>query len=116
MFVPNTTGYLSLRSGWTAQGEPEFEIHRQLVACGVVILIGRTVKTTVRADSSASRGSAEEDVNVAKILFPAYVTIRKGDRFEVSDETLRVTGVQPRRAVTGVLDHYEVELERWPGS
>ncbi len=64
--------------------------------------------TSVRSDSSASRGNAQELVMTnAKILFPAHVRIAIGDRFEIQSYDLGLVGREPRISVAGELDHLE---------
>ena len=84
------------------------------VKCGIVHLKTADETTSVRTDSSASRSAAEEIINQAKILVPADVAIKKGDYFKVHGIELRAFKVEPRIAVTGRLDHYEVDFEHWP--
>ncbi|SER25963.1 hypothetical protein SAMN05216548_1148 [Faunimonas pinastri] len=112
MFIPNNTGRLSRKIGMTIKAEARFSIP-ETVDCGVVSLANTDQKTSVRSDSSASRGSAQETVSDAKILFPATVTIIAGDRFEIAGFTLKVITVQPRYSVLGILDHYEVDFAHW---
>ncbi len=113
MFQPNTFGLWSKLTGTNAYGETTWARAKK-VACAVVGLEGQLKKTSVRADSSASRGSADEKVSVAKLLFPVVVKPKIGDRFEFNGMKLRFILVQPRYAVTGVLDHYECEFEAMP--
>lgn len=112
MFIPNQTGQLSRQLSRNAYGEPVF-LPSQPVACGVVRLVRLDQKTSVRSDSSASRGNANEYVADAVVLFPATVDPRIGDRFEFQGMTLRITTRHPRIAVSGKLDHYECGLEVW---
>lgn len=113
MFLPNNSGLLAKRAGMNVYGEPSFAKATK-TPCGVVRLNTTSQKTSVRADSSASRGAADELVSDAKILFPATALIDFGDRFEISGMVLRVIKVEPRYAVPGHLDHYEVDFEHWP--
>jgi len=111
-FIPNTRGRLSRKVGNNVYNEAVFS-EPKTVECGVVHLRGAAQKTSVRTDSSASRGNAEEVVAAAKILFQPHIEIGLGDRFEIAGLTLRVTSIQPRIAVTGQHDHNEVEFEVW---
>lgn len=112
MFIPNNKGQLSRNLGFNAYGEPSFG-PAKTVACGVVHLSMVDQKTSVRTDSSASRGNADEVVFKAKILFPAGTAIFDGDRFVINGQKLRVKAIEPRYAVPGNLDHLEVDFDRW---
>lgn len=113
MFIPNNFGLLSRTNGRNIYGEPKFSTPKR-VPCGIVNNKVSTEKTPVRADSSADRGAAEEEIAAAKILFPATVVIGKGDKFQIYDMTLRVIGVEIRVSIGGVIDHKEVDFAIWP--
>lgn len=112
MFIPNNTGFLTPLERRDMYGDVRLGTPVQ-VPCGVVHLNKKVQPTTVRSDSSGSRGAAEEFVSVSKILFPANLQIATGMKFEIAGFALRVTLVEPRYAVAGRLDHYEVDLEQW---
>jgi hypothetical protein len=80
------------------------------VPCGVVHLKKTVQKSSVRTDSSASRGNAEEIVVSAKILFPVYVEIEQGDRFEIMGFRLEAINIEPRNNVRGEHDHNEADF------
>jgi hypothetical protein len=82
---------------------------------GIVKLEQRTDKTSVRTDSSASRGSAKEVLADARILFPKNVILKEGDRIRVVGMLLTVQSVWPRHRITGELDHWQVDCEVWAG-
>lgn len=112
MFIPNNTGLLARNLGFNRYGEPSFG-EAKTVECGVVHLGRVDQKTSVRTDSSATRGNADETLFNAKILFPSYVVVSAGDRFVINGQKLRVTAIEPRYSVYGSLDHYEVDFDRW---
>lgn len=112
MFLPNQVASVERAHGFNKFGEPRF-MAATMVPCAVVKLIGIAEKTTVRADSSASRGSAEELSTNAKLLFPIVFRPTKGDRVSIAGEVMRVSEVHPRFAVGGHLDHFETDLMRW---
>lgn len=70
------------------------------------------LKTTVRADSSGSRGRGEHLEGVARFLFPKTVDINRGDKVFKDDYWLEVIEKHPRYSVAGVLDHWEIDFER----
>lgn len=80
---------------------------------GPVNLIIKDLKTTVRADSSASRGAADETTSTAKILVPAAVTINRGDKFSFQGQDYRVTTIHNRFSVFGEFDHQECDMQAW---
>jgi hypothetical protein len=81
--------------------------------CGVVKIQARSDPTTVRADSSASRGYAEEGTVDARLLFPPNVALKKGDRVDVLGMSIRVIEVMPRVNLAGKLDHNQVDGVVW---
>lgn len=81
--------------------------------CGVVRLEVGALKTTVRADASASRGNAEEKVAQSRLLFDHTESISPGDKVEVGSFELEVESVFPRYTVNGLLDHLQVDLKIW---
>jgi hypothetical protein len=112
MFIPNTTGLLSRKTGKDQYSQIVYG-PAVTVPCAIVHLDAKIEKTPVRADSSASRGNAEEQVSVSKILFPKTVKPADQDKFQISGIALRVMRVEERRDVLGVIDHYEVDLGIW---
>lgn len=81
--------------------------------CNIVQIVNMREKSSVRADSSASRGRAHEFVNASKLLFQKHIAITLNDIVEILDMKLQVKSVFPRHDVHGKLDHYEVELAVW---
>lgn len=108
MFRPNLTGEVSTMQGADLYGKRQYTVWRK-VRLGIVKLESGSEKTSVRTDSSASRGSAQEIVADARILFPPDVILKAGDRIRVHGVLLTVENVFPRHAVTGRLDHWQVD-------
>jgi hypothetical protein len=81
--------------------------------CSVVKLMNSAEKTSVRADSSASRGSAAEITADARLLFSPLTNITVGDKVIVAGFELRVMNVAPRFDVHSRLDHYQVDANVW---
>lgn len=112
MFIPNNTALLHRVSAHRdTRGERTYA-RPVRVPCGVVTLALEIGKTSVRADSSGSRGRAEEQQGTARILFPTYIKIAELDMIQVEEETLEVIQIVPRRHILGHLDHYEVDLRK----
>jgi hypothetical protein len=92
------------------------EIFSEPVSVGFapVRLLSQTEKTSVRSDSSASRGQAEQPAGVFKILVERSAELKADDRMELHGAGYRVVGIHPRYRVFGELDHIEVDLEPLP--
>lgn len=113
MFIPNNTCTLyRALSGHTEFGEATGFDEGTIVKCGVVRISQVNKKTSVRADSSASRGAADEASGKSVILFPNDVTLEVDDAVVIAGFLLEITGIEPRYRISGALDHYEVDLER----
>src|SRR5258708_3152 len=114
MFIPNNFGFLSRKGTRNIYGEFSY-LGAQKVPCGIVDSLSLNQKTPVRADSSADRGAADEQVAKWKVLFPASVPVGKDDRFDIAGVHLVASGITPRfNVIGGVLDHYEVDFDVWP--
>lgn len=113
MFQPNQIGKLHKITGRDIYSRPSYAAP---IGCpfSPVSLAVSTEKTNVRADSSASRGSADELIAKAKILIVPRIRPDFEDRFEHLGILYRVVAIHPRYTVTGGLDHYEVDLEVQP--
>ena len=112
MFIPNNHAFLR-KAGKKRdiRGERTYQLPVR-VPCAVVTLNLEIEKTSVRADSSGSRGRAEEEAGTARVLFPTYVKVAELDIVEVEGETLEIIQVNPRRDIAGKLDHYETDLRK----
>ncbi|QIG69078.1 hypothetical protein EVB78_045 [Rhizobium phage RHph_N1_15] len=109
MFTPNLTGSLMRKTGRNLDGE---ETYGTPVGIGlsIVNLATSSQKTSVRSDSSASRGQADEMVaERGKILTKETVAV--DDLLSLSGSVFRILGMHPRYTVMGALDHNEVFLE-----
>lgn len=113
MFQPNVLCTLTRASGHTdLYGNPMFD--RPIPAkCGIVKLVVGDQNVTVRADSSASRGAAQEVVANAVLLFSPVYKPKSDDIVDVVGFRLKITSVFPRHSVNGQLDHYEVRAMAW---
>jgi hypothetical protein len=79
--------------------------------CSIVRFEIGSTKTSVRTDSSASRGNAEETTAAVRLLFPTLYPVVAGTVVEMLGQRLEITSVHPRHAVTGELDHYQVDAQ-----
>jgi hypothetical protein len=107
MFIPNQTATLLRKTGRNIHGRENFA-EGVPMPCSIVSLTARTVTTSVRADSTASRAAADEEVLQAKILVPVHVSIKKGDVVLIAGNRVEVSGIHPRFNVLGRHDHNEV--------
>jgi hypothetical protein len=114
MFEPNVVGKLAKLVGRDVHARPTFA---EPIDCpfGIVNLNVGAEKTIVRADSSASRGSADEISAVrAKILIAKYIDVTIGDRFEFEGMKFLIASKHVRRSILGSVDHFECDMEIVP--
>lgn len=113
MFRPNVRCVVTrLEAKYTLYGEQKEE-RSWPAKCGVVKLRLIDQQTTVRADSSASRGFAEEDAVEARLMFLPAADVAEGDVIEVAGRKVKVTIIHPRFSITGALSHKEVDCTAW---
>lgn len=79
--------------------------------CAVVKIDERQQGSTVRVDSGATRGGAEERRAEAVLLMPPSSKVALDDVLEVAGiaSKFRVIGKRSRFTVGGRLDHFQVE-------
>jgi len=75
--------------------------------CAIVSKTLSSVKSTLRADTSASRGNAREAHADVHILLTANTKAKINDVIEVSGTKIQVTKMEERRSLLGRVDHYE---------
>lgn len=114
MFIPNLTCTIAKKTGYDSWGKPTYSAPVP-ATCSIIKLTEARDKTSVRTDSSASRGNAEEIKSDARLLFPASTSVNKEDVVEVLTFKLSVTSVFPRVDVPGNLDHWQVDAELQTG-
>lgn len=112
MLNSNNTCRIETVSGFNVHGEPTFSAP-VTERCAVVKLLRILAKTTVRADSSSSRGHGDEKLSESKILLQGETIADLGDRLTVLSVTLKVVSLVPRQDVSGYIDHYEATCEQW---
>ena len=115
MFLPNIRCQYQRRGPLDIYGKASFEPVKNGM-CGIVRLESASEATSVRADSSASRGSAKEELITGRLLFPASVKLQQGDVVIVQGMKLTVQSVWPRHSVTGKLDHWQLDLTVYQGA
>jgi hypothetical protein len=112
MFIPNNTGTYKVQLGYDLYGRATYG-QAKPVRIGIVRLEQDSDPSTVRADSSASRGTATETTITARILVPADVQLKEGDLLFFSAFSMTVQSVRPRHAMSGKLDHWQLDLTSW---
>jgi hypothetical protein len=112
MIKPNVSCVIVKKGETDMFGKPT-EGARIKTKCNVVKLIVTNDKSTVRADSSATRGRAHEETSTSVLLFYPKSGIAMGDMVEVAGINLEVNSIHTRFDVRGNLDHLEVGLVVW---
>lgn len=74
----------------------------------IVKLADSVEQSSVRADSSASRGAAQETTAQALFLVPPNTGARKGDVVELLGFLIEITGTHVRLNTRGAVDHVEL--------
>lgn len=113
-FTPNLVGQLQRKIGYTIDGQ---QILSPAVACQFAIVNAKRQqeKTSVRADSSASRGMADEITTaLGRILVAKHERIEIGDIFSFDGDSYEIKSTHIRRSVFGEIDHFECDIEVRP--
>lgn len=110
MFIPNVRCSYKRRVKLDLYGAAVYG-PRTPALCGIVRLEEQSDPSSVRADSSASRGSVKEEITQSRLLFPVSVKLKQGDIVEIGDFVLVVQSVWPRYSVSGRLDHWQLDLQ-----
>lgn len=114
MLNANNTCQIYSRSGGDVYGQSSLASTPVTERCCVIRLERKLEPTTVRADSSGSRGHGDEMTLGSRLLLDARTVARLGDQISVAGVLLRVTGMNPVfDAVSGEMDHYAVTGEAW---
>lgn len=108
MFIPNTSAKLLRKAAKRDIHGRESFAPAVPIRISIVSLADSVETSSVRADSTASRGAADQEVLGAKLLVPAHVKLKNGDVIEVLGRQVEIASVQPRVDVLGKLDHQEV--------
>lgn len=113
MFRSNNTCTIRTSSGKTdVYGKPT-PGNSYKEACAIVKLDIRNLTSSVRTDSSATRGNARELIADSVILLNKATRGNIDDVIVVAGYELRILTKQPRFSATGALDHYEITASVW---
>lgn len=107
---PNIVATLRRQTGFTAQGRPIWG-GETTIRVAIVTLRNSIERSSVRADSSASRGRAEETRADGVVLVPPEIAVKVSDRLHLLGATYEITSVFPRHGLEGALGHTQVELK-----
>lgn len=113
-FTPNLVGTIQRVQDRDVHGRPVLSAP---VDCQFAVVNAKRQreKTSVRADSSASRGMAEETTTaLGCILVAKHERIEIGDLFFFDGDTYDVTSKHVRRSVYGEIDHFECDIQVRP--
>lgn len=112
MFVANRTAILRRKTTqYDAYGQALYEDPIS-IRFALVRFDTKVEDTTVRADSSATRGNVKEYVATGRILVEKRHKPNYGDLIAFDGKVFRVKEREPRYSVLGKLDHYECDLEK----
>lgn len=112
MYRPNRTCTIQKRGGHDQYGQ-ETVGASFTEPCAVVQMRHVSTPTTVRADSSASRGHGEEFITYNTFLLGPKTQAVLNDKVTISGLVLRIIDIHPRYNIAGGLDHYEVQGKVW---
>lgn len=112
LLIPNIRCVVTKHAGLDIYGQPQSgAVYKE--KCAIVKLITKTAPTPIRADASASRGAAREQIADAELLFASTTQVDIDDFIVVSGVTLRAIGKFPRHSLSGKLDHYQILCNIW---
>jgi hypothetical protein len=113
-FTPNLVGTIQRKTGFDVYGRPVLSVP-VLCQFSVVNAKRQQDKTSVRADSSASRGMADEiTTGLGRILVAKHENVEIGDVFAFDGDSYDVKSKHIRRSVFGEIDHFECDIEVRP--
>lgn len=114
MFKPNQKCRLLLAAGKDVYGQSKPGTY-VTEGCSIVRLMITNEKTSVRADSSATRGNAQEVQADCVLLLLPTTRARLDDIVEIGGAKFKISGRFPRHDVNGRLDHIEIHAMIWSG-
>lgn len=112
MFIPNTTCDLYSKLTTTNNFGRHGFAPKRTVKCSVIFLDITVQKSSVRADTSGSRGQADQTQGDARLLFPKVLTLKLGDVIFKDGHWLEVIEYNPMRDVLGHIDHNQAEFRK----
>jgi hypothetical protein len=113
MFIPNRIAYLRRKSKNTDMYGQYTYGQKEAVHYGLVRYNTLMEDSTVRADSSATRGNIKEFHSTGRVLIAKKFNPSFGDLIVVENKVFEIKGVEPRFNILGLLDHWQCELEKY---
>lgn len=113
MFIPNVQVKIWVRGGYDLYGKADYVAPTGTTAACVVKIPQKVRKTSVRADSSASRGAAKEIEADTRFLVPPTASVKDGDLVEFRGRKFQVVALHERFDVFGRFDHIQVDAGAW---
>jgi len=107
MFRPTVACKIKHKTGVNAYGETTYSEFQDSM-CDVLELTLGFQKTPVGGTYTASRGSADEDTGIVRLLLDPSTPVVVNDVVQVNGSDFILNSVRIRYDVFGVLDHYEV--------
>ena len=112
MFRPNQFCYIKAQNGYDKFGMTAFG-RRKRERCAIVKCVLATGKSSVRADSSGSRGNAREVIADLIILLEPKTSATHDAIIEFQDDLFVIKSMHKRFDIRGKIDHFEVECTFW---
>lgn len=108
MFCLNKQGTIERKQARRDVHGREFFDDPVVIELSVIKLKQFVETSSVRADQTASRGSADQTVMDAMLLVAPTLAITAGDVIEVDGYRIEVSGIHPRYDVLGNFEHKEI--------
>lgn len=112
LFKPNLTCEHRKPAGMNVYGEERLG-DPVIIGCAIIKMMLKNMDSSVRADSSASRGAAIEQQLEGKILVEPTSNVEIDDQLVIDGIKVRVQSKFPRHSLSGKLDHYELTIGLW---
>ena len=112
LFNPNQTCIIIKNVGYNIYGEPVRE-ERITERCALLNASGSMKKSSVRADSSASRGNALEKTADYWLILTASTKAELDDLIEIHGVRVKINQLIPRYSLAGKHDHTEAYCSMW---
>lgn len=112
LFNPNATCVIIKNTGYNVYGEP-IRATRITEPCALLNAGVAMKKSSVRADSSASRGNAQEITADHWLILTAQTQAEIDDLIEIHGIQVKINQLIPRYGLNGQHDHTEAYCSMW---
>ena len=113
LFNPNTTCVLIKNTGYNAYGEQTYSKEPITEPCALLDAKRSMKKSSVRADSSASRGNAQEITADFWLILLPTTEAEIDDLIEIHGTRVKIIDLIPRYGLDGHHDHTEAMCQMW---